>query len=52
MYVLPHVYPRLAVVDNTTVNIGEHISFQTSVLGFFGYMYSEVELLGHKAVPF
>ena len=39
----------LAIVNNTAVNIGVYISFQISVsLNEF----TEVESLGHKAVPF
>ena len=40
----------LATVNNASMNIGVHVSFQISVFAFFGYIYPEVELLGHMVI--
>ena len=40
----------LAIVNNASVNIGMHVFFQISVFAFFGYIYPEVELMGHMVV--
>ena len=37
----------LAIVNNTAMNIGVHVSFQISVFLFFSGIYPGVELLGH-----
>ena len=39
----------LAIVNNTVMNIGVHISFD---FAFFSYIYPGVELLDHTVVPF
>ena len=41
----------LAIVNNDAMNIGMHVFFQISVLGFLD-MYPEVDLLGHKVILF
>ena len=40
----------LAIVNNTAVNIGVHISFQINMLSLD--IYSEMELLDHMVVLF
>ena len=43
----------LAIVNNATVNIGVHVSFQISAFRFFFLdIYPGVELLGHMVVLF
>ena len=42
----------LATVNNATMNIGAHVSFQVSVLGVFLDIYSGEGLLGHMVVLF
>ena len=42
----------LVILHRAAVNIGVHIFFWVSVLGFFGYIFLQVESLGHKAVAF
>lgn len=39
----------LAVAKHSAVNIEVHVTFEISVLGFFG-LYPEVELLGQKRI--
>ena len=41
----------LAIINNAAINIGVHVSFRISVLGFLD-MYPGVELLGHVTVLF
>ena len=61
MYIYMHTYHlsidghlgcvyAVAIVNNTTMNIGVHTFFQISVWGFFRFM-PRMESVGHKTAP-